>query len=62
MRPLVYVGDHINSMVTLTTNHFLTLNPRMNIPEILDDNKEVEYNQYEKSSEKLIKLWLKGQK
>ena len=31
-RPLVYVGDDINSNICLTPAHFLTLNPKTSIP------------------------------
>lgn len=47
-RRLVYVGDDIISCVTLTPNHFLTLNPRMNIPEVIEENTDCEYNPSEK--------------
>ncbi|XP_060575794.1 uncharacterized protein LOC132733210 [Ruditapes philippinarum] len=33
-RPLVYVTDDINSNITLTPNHFLSLNPNLGIPEM----------------------------
>ena len=31
-RPLVYVGEDINSYMTLTPAHFLTLNPKIGLP------------------------------
>jgi hypothetical protein len=31
-RPLVYVGDDLESNITLTPHHFLTLNPDIGVP------------------------------
>ena len=33
-RPLVYVGDDLESNITLTPNHFLSLNPKTGISEL----------------------------
>lgn len=33
-RPLVYVGDDINSNIPITPAHFLALNPKIGIPQI----------------------------
>jgi hypothetical protein len=33
-RPLVYVGDDINSTIPITPAHFLTNNPKTGIPEM----------------------------
>ena len=43
-RPLVYVGEDINSTVTLTPRHFLSLNPNIGIPETYIT--ECEYTPY----------------
>ena len=59
-RPLVYVGEDINSRVTLTPGHFLTLNPRIGIPE--SDAGENEYIPCESSGTKLLEMWKQGQK
>ena len=59
-RPLVYVGEDINSRITLTPGNFLSLNPRIGIPET--DVTESEYSPCESSGEKLLNSWKKGQK
>ena len=59
-RPLVYVGEDINSRVTLTPGHFLTLNPRIGIPE--SDVGENEYIPCESTGTKLLEMWKQGQK
>ncbi|XP_053403207.1 uncharacterized protein LOC128558308 [Mercenaria mercenaria] len=61
-RPLLYVDDDINSNITLTPGHFLTLNPRTGIPEADYDDNDPDYEPYESSTKKLLKLWNKGQK
>ena len=64
-RPLVYVGDDINSDITLSPAHFLSLNPRVGIPEVpVDDDEgdpEFHPNVRRSSVEALLKLWKKGQ-
>ncbi|XP_060597240.1 uncharacterized protein LOC132751135 [Ruditapes philippinarum] len=60
-RPLVYIGDDVNSTIALTPSHFLTLNPKIGIPQVSDEN-DSEYLPTESSSEKLLKIWKKGQK
>lgn len=62
-RPLVYVGSDINSYVTLTPSHFLTLNPKIGLPtcnrdKILDND----YNPNVTSAERLLLTWKKGLK
>ena len=61
-RPLVYVSDDINSSITLTPAHFLTLNPNTGIPELEYSKNDADYNQYESTAEKLLNVWKKGQK
>ncbi|XP_053403147.1 uncharacterized protein LOC128558271 [Mercenaria mercenaria] len=61
-RPLLYVDDDINSNITLTPGHFLTLNPRTGIPEADYDDNDPDCEPYESSTKKLLKLWNKGQK
>ena len=51
-RPLVYVGEDINSRITLRPGNFLSLNPRIGIPET--DVTESEYSPCESSGEKLL--------
>jgi len=60
-RPLVYVGDDVNSNITLTPNHFLVLNPAMGIPEVDYDENDDDYTPQDSSSDKLLKIWKKGQ-
>ena len=58
-RPLVYIGDDIQSPITLTPAHFLTLNPKIGIP-ILDIDDDSEFTPIPNVAEKLIKTWKKG--
>ncbi|XP_052764084.1 uncharacterized protein LOC128206005 [Mya arenaria] len=59
-RPLVYVDDDINSTITLTPGHFLTLNPRVGVPEIDDDTDDLPYIPCESTADKLLAMWKKG--
>ncbi|XP_062582984.1 uncharacterized protein LOC134244753 [Saccostrea cucullata] len=62
-RPLVYVGDDINSNIILTPAHFLTLNPKIGIPDSEEeDTEDTEYIPNISSAEKLLQTWKKGQK
>ena len=62
-RPLVYVGDDINSSMTLTPAHFLTLNPKIGLPATTrDETDDVDYNPDISSTEKLLATWKKGLK
>ena len=61
-RPLVYVGDDLESNITLTPQHFLSLNPYTGIPEIENDQDDPDYSPYESSSGRLLQIWKKGQK
>ena len=58
-RPLVYIGDDIQSPITLTPAHFLTRNPKIGIP-ILDIDDDSEFTPIPNVAEKLIKTWKKG--
>ena len=51
-RPLVYVGDDLNSTVALTPSHFLTLNTNIGIPEMTEES-DSEYLPTESSTDKL---------
>ena len=46
-RPLMYVGDDLESNITLTPQHFLSLNPSTGIPEIENDQDDPDYSPYE---------------
>lgn len=62
-RPLVYVGDEINSFMTLTPAHFLTLNPRIGLPaSIKDDSDDTDFNPDTSSADRLFATWKKGLK
>lgn len=61
-RPLVYVGGDIDSTISLSPKHFLTLNPNTGIPELEPDNNDTDYSPYESTAERLLQTWKKGQK
>lgn len=62
-RPLVYVGDDINSNIILTPAYFLTLNPKTGIPDRNEEDLEdSEYLPNISSAEKLLQTWKKGRK
>ena len=65
-RPLVYVGDDLNSDISLTPAHFLGLNPHIGVPEFInsDDETDPEYvtPNSMSSAEKLLLIWKKGQR
>ena len=61
-RPLVYVSDDTNSTITLTPSHFLTINPKIGIPEISDAFSDADYTPADSSCDQLLMIWKKGQK
>ena len=61
-RPLVYVGDDIESNITLTPGNFLTMNPNIGVPEFEYDQDDPDFNPYESSADRLLLIWKKGQK
>ena len=61
-QPLVYVRDDTNSHFTLTPSHFLTLNPRIGIPECDNDNTDSDYSLNAYSTDTLLQNWRKGLK
>ena len=61
-RPLVYVGNDIESTITLTPRHFLTLNPTTGVPELEHGNNDMDYNPYESTAERVLQTWKKGQR
>ena len=63
-RPLVYVGDDINSSMTLTPAHSLTLlNPKIGLPVTTRDNTDdMDYSPEISSADKLLTTWKKGLK
>ena len=60
-RPLVYVGDDINSNIPITPAHFVLLNPKIGIPEI-DISEDKDFQPVESTTEKLLQMWKKGQR
>lgn len=60
-RPLVYVGDDIESTIVLTPSSFLTLNPRTGIPHT-ENGDDQTYTPKTSTAEKLLTTWKKGLK
>ena len=56
-RPLVYVGDDINSGEALTPAHFLGANCKLGLPDAATE----EYSPSELSSDNLLESWRRGQ-
>ena len=61
-RPLVYAGDDIDSSITLTPGHLLTLNPKTGVPELEFEQQDPNFDPYESSADRLIRIWKKGQR
>ncbi|XP_053381697.1 uncharacterized protein LOC128549195 [Mercenaria mercenaria] len=61
-RPLVYVWEDLKSSIALIPSHFICLNPKTGIPETKDDEDDPDFNVKENSSDKLLKMWKKGEK
>ena len=61
-RPLMYVSDHINSTITLTPSHFLTINLKIGIPETSDDSSDTDYTPADSSCDGLLVIWIIVQK
>ncbi|CAG2200118.1 unnamed protein product [Mytilus edulis] len=62
-RPLVYIGDDINSNIILTPAHFLTLNAKTGFPDHNEeDSTDPEYLPQISSAKQLLLTWKKGQK
>ncbi|MCG8078604.1 MAG: hypothetical protein JAY75_20500, partial [Candidatus Thiodiazotropha taylori] len=59
-RPLVYISDDIDSNIALTPNHFLTLNPRVSVPDFDEDENDRSYLPLGSSAHKLLAMWHKG--
>ena len=60
-RPLVYIGEDINSGTTLTPAHFLCLNPKTGFPNFThDDSEDEEFEPNISSAGTLIQSWKKG--
>ncbi|XP_060598447.1 uncharacterized protein LOC132752171 [Ruditapes philippinarum] len=61
-RPLVYVGEDINSNITLTPSHFICLNPNAGFSEIEISSDDPDFKVIESSEDKLLAIWKKGQR
>ncbi|XP_045205909.2 uncharacterized protein LOC123558098 [Mercenaria mercenaria] len=61
-RPLVYVGEDINSTITLTPAHFNCLNQKTGIPESVMSEDDPDFKISDNSADKLLQIWKKGQK
>ena len=59
-RPIIYICDDID-LCTLTPAHFLTLNYRIDFPEMIDI-EETDYIPGISSSQTLLETWKKGQR
>ena len=55
----MYVGEDINSYMTLTPAHFLTLDPKIGLPV---STRDIDYNPETSSACKLLATWKKGLK
>ena len=61
-RPLIYVGDDINSTIVITPQNFTCLNPFTGIPQCVPDYSDPDYSPKDSSAEQILKYWKKGQK
>ena len=61
-RPLVYLGDDINSNISLTPGHFLSLNPKVGVPMMDEDSQDPDYTPRDTSAEAIVAVWNKDKK
>ena len=61
-RPLVYLGDDINSNIALTPGHFLSLNPKVGVPMMDEDSQDPDYTPRDTSAEAIVAVWKKDKK
>ena len=61
-RPLVYIGDDMDSTITITPSHFLCLNPKTGIPETVHGDDDPDYTPYESSEWNVLQTWKKGER
>ena len=60
-RPLVYVGGDVSSHITLAPVHFLTLKPKVGIPDTIQNNTDdINYDQEMSSPDRLLTIGRKG--
>ena len=58
----MYVGGDIDSSITFSPRHFLSLNPDTGIPEVEASTNDLDYNPHESTTGRLLQLWKKGQR
>ena len=61
-QPLVYIGDDIDSTITITPSHFLCLNPKIGIQETVHGDDDPENTPYESSERNVLQIWKKGER
>ena len=61
-RPLIFVGEDIDSGFALTTGDFLSLNPKTGTPELQVDDIDPDYLPHVSTVQCLLDTWKKGQK
>ena len=62
-KPLVYVGNDINSYVAITPSHFLLLNPKIELPvHNCNDTTDSDFIPNLSSAEKFLITWKRGLK
>jgi len=60
-RPLVYIGEDINSQEVITPSSFLTMNPKVGIPELSTRKPLSDYEILNLgTTEKILQTWKKG--
>lgn len=59
-RPLTYVGDDVNSTISLTPTHFLSLNPHNGVPEV-QKQRDSDFSPLPSTRSNIIDVWKKGQ-
>ncbi|XP_053395601.1 uncharacterized protein LOC128555857 [Mercenaria mercenaria] len=60
-RPIVCVGEDINSSIAITPSHFICLNPKTGILEHECVSDDPEFKPYVSSAERLLQIWKKGE-
>ena len=61
-RPLIFVGEDIDSGFALTPGDFLSLNPKTRTPELQVDDINPDYLLHVSTTQRLLDTWEKGQK
>ena len=61
-RPLIFVGEDIDSGFALTPGDFLSLNPKTGTPELQVDDIDPDYLPHVSTAQLLLDTWKKGQK